>query len=600
MPSPLLLALAVAAAGPAWQADLTRYFPDAATELSQRTALMQRIDAYAARPAAVPATPAALLERLRTYDALYKDIERHDTYVYLRAESDTDDRADAAADTALGDAIDTIADAAGRSLAALGAAGADRFVAREPRLAPWRFFIATRLKAAATAESSEAAQTLLARPALASLGDAYAELRRQARAAAAPASDPAPGRAAFLAQWTPYLANEPGFAAVLAPLVTVQEGQARLQGFANAADAAYARRGLSTAQVHAALAAVRGSPAYTHYAATLASAAARRLKLPADALNSWDLDAPEARRPPATAFPDAVALVLAAVKPMGAEYAGQYERLFDPAAGRVEWCHADKCDDGGFSTGFAGVASGLFYGAFDGRTDAIRAVAHEAGHAVHRQFMNEHQPLAAYNAGPAFLFESFAIFNELLLLDHLQRGATTPAARAWYLQQFMDDTMHNVFGSARETDLEEALHAGVRDGTLRNAADFDALTLARLRAYTPAPLVAPEMKAFWAKNRLYFRDPFYDVNYLFAGLLALEYLHRFERDPAGFAPRYLALLKNGFDAEPKALLQRFVGIDLDDADGLAADASALMDARGAALARLLDCADADADACTVR
>ena len=111
--------------------------------------------------------------------------------------------------------------------------------------------------------------------------------------------------------------------------------------------------------------------------------------------------------------------------------------------------------------------------------------------------MNEHQPLAAYNAGPGFLFESFAIFNELLLLDHLQRGAPTPAARAWYLR-------------------------------------------------------------------------------------------RFERDPAGFAPRYVALLKNGFDAEPKALLKRFVDIDLDAADTLADDASALMDERSAALARLYD------------
>ncbi len=588
MAASLLAALAVAASTPAWQADLARLFPDPATELAQRGELMHRIDAYAARPAPVPATPAALLALLRTHDTLYKDIQRHDTYVYLRAEEDTSDRADAAADDALGDAIATIDDAAGRALSALGAPAAERFVAREPKLAPWRWFIATRLKAAAATQSGEQARKLLAEPALTSLGDAYGELRRHARAAAAGASEPAPGRPAFLAQWTPYLDEEAGFAAVFTPLVTVQEGEARLQGFANAADAAYARRGLAAAQVHAALAAVRGSQAWARYAAVVAGVASRALHVPQASLEPWQMDAADGWQPPAIAFPDAVPLVLAATRQMGPEYAAQYERLFDPAAGRVEWCHAEKCDDSGFSVGFAGVTSGLFYGAFDGRTDSIRAVAHEAGHAVHRQFMNENQPLAAYNAGPAFMFESFAIFNELLLLDHLQRSAPTPAARAWYLHRFMDDAMHDVFGSAREADLEEALHAGVRDGSLRSAADLDALTLARLGAYTPAPLLAPEMKVFWAKNRLFFKDPFYDVNYLFAGLLALEYLHRFEHDPQGFAPRYVALLKNGFDAAPKALLQRFLAIDLDDADGLVRDAETLMDERTAQYVRSVD------------
>jgi oligoendopeptidase F len=37
-------------------------------------------------------------------------------------------------------------------------------------------------------------------------------------------------------------------------------------------------------------------------------------------------------------------------------------------------------------------------------------------------------------------------------------------------------------------------------------------------------------------------------------------------DPQNFAPRYVALMKNGFDAPPADLLRRFPGLDLHDPD----------------------------------
>ena len=259
---------------------------------------------------------------------------------------------------------------------------------------------------------------------------------------------------------------------------------------------------------------------------------------------------------------------------MGRIYAQEYERLFDPKAHRVEWCHAPGCDDTGFSVGYAGVTSGLFYGNFTGSTDSMRAVAHEAGHAVHRQFMNESQPRAVYNSGPHFLFESFAIFNELLFLDHLARTAPTTAAKAYYTHRFLERITFQVYGSARETDLEESIYAGVRANTIRGAADLDQLTGEVLSRHASFP--EPDLKVYWATNRLYFTDPFYDVNYLYAGLLALEYLRLYEQDPKSFAPRYVAMLQNGFTASPAELLQARLGIDFSDMTQLVADGQDLI------------------------
>jgi oligoendopeptidase F len=76
------------------------------------------------------------------------------------------------------------------------------------------------------------------------------------------------------------------------------------------------------------------------------------------------------------------------------------------------------------------------------------------------------------------------------------------------------------------------------------------------------------------------------VNYLYAGLLAERYFADFERDPNEFAPRYVALLKNGFDDSPAALERRFLGIDLSDERALVENSAMLIDARTAVLEKL--------------
>ena len=298
-----------------------------------------------------------------------------------------------------------------------------------------------------------------------------------------------------------------------------------MRGFSGAAPAAYFDRDIEPTSVERTLSAVRASNAYAQYLAVAARAPKQRFT------------------PPRYAIADALALVLAAEQPMGAAYAGAYAQLLDPANQRLDICTAPECDDDGFSVGFSGLDSGVYYGAFDGNVRTVRAIAHESGHAVHREFMSRYQPIAAYNRGPAFMFESFAIFNELLFINHLYERATSDAERAYYLNYFLDDATFQVFGSAQETELESAIYHGVDNATIKTAADFEALNAAVFARYDAAAATDPATRLYWARNRLFFTDPLYDVNYLYAGLLALEYFMRFERDPAGFAPRYVALLK---------------------------------------------------------
>ena len=583
----LLAAVATAVASPGYHFDAARYlFAAPGVEQSHRVQLMSDVDRFLAEPALSLNTPAALSQWLASYDSLSKRLNRHDVYVYLRAEANTDDHADETADEQLEAAITSMESKVQGVLEELGAGKLHAYLASDGSLAPRRYFMESMLARAAHRSRCASLCTLLVGPTLDNLTSSYRSLVNRMAVRSGHPSDTA--AAEFAARWNPFVANEDRIASLLIPIIDLHQGEAKAQGFTDEPTAAYFGDHLTSREVDAALKAVRKSAGYKHYIAVLSTVASHRLHVAPTALHAWDLDRIDVYEPGRVALPDALRLILAAETPMGPAYAAQYARLFDPASGRLEWCRAATCDRTGFSVGYAGVISGLFYGSYTGDVDSMRAVAHEAGHAVHREFMAENQPLAMYNDGPKFMFESFAIFNEFLFLDHLYRTAPSPAARAYYLNRFLADATFQVWGSAKETDLEQSLYAAATRGKLHDAADLDALALKVLARYMPEPSLDPRMRVYWARDRLYFTDPAYDANYLFAGLLALEYLRRLDEEPAVFPARYVRLLENGFTDTPQALEKKFLGIDLDDTDGLVRNAAGLIERRVQTLGRLYD------------
>jgi oligoendopeptidase F len=219
---------------------------------------------------------------------------------------------------------------------------------------------------------------------------------------------------------------------------------------------------------------------------------------------------------------------------------------------------------GGFSKGFPGVATVFFTGGFSGYYNDVRVLTHESTHAVHRQLMNNNRVLPAYAEGPHFVFESFAIFNELLLPDHLYRQEADPARRRYFLEQFFEGKGMTLFTVAQEEALEQAIYDGVGRGEVRTADDLDALAKRIGARFSVWSDKHDELKMLWITSGLFYEDPLYDINYVYGSLLALKYYEMYTRDRERFVARYGALMRNGFDAPPEVLLKRFLGIDLRD------------------------------------
>ena len=267
--------------------------------------------------------------------------------------------------------------------------------------------------------------------------------------------------------------------------------------------------------------------------------------------------------PPRYTIDQASEIIRQALAPLGQDYGRELAALLDPANGRMDIVPGEHRKRGGFSKGFTGTDSVFYSAGFAGSYNDLRILTHESTHAVHRQLMNRSGVLPAYAEGPHYLFEAFAIFNEFLLPDYLYNHETDPLRRQFYLERFLEGKGLEMFRVAPEVVVEHAVYEGVRNGTIKGADDLDALTQ---RAYSrnSASDKSDELKTQWMTITLMYEDPFYDINYVFGALLALNFYEMYSRDPERFVPRYLALMKNGFDAPPAVLLQRFLDLDLHD------------------------------------
>lgn len=282
-------------------------------------------------------------------------------------------------------------------------------------------------------------------------------------------------------------------------------------------------------------------------------------------MQAWDISAPQPGfAPPLTPLASAPALYHQAFASLGAEYQQAFDALLDPANGRADLLPGGAPDrySGGFSIGFSGAPSMLFFGRYDGTFKDLSVIAHEGGHAAHRSLMSSHGVSPLYADGPHFLFESFAIFNELVLADYLAAHSEDPRLRRYYREQWMAIKGLDAFYGAQDALLEQRIYEGVADASIRGADDLDMLTLQVDGDFSIFPSTTPELRNRWTTVSLMYEDPLYDVNYVYGGLLALKYYQLYTADPGHFVPRYITFLKNGFDAPPAELLKNFLDIDL--------------------------------------
>ena len=154
-------------------------------------------------------------------------------------------------------------------------------------------------------------------------------------------------------------------------------------------------------------------------------------------------------------------LSLAAAKPLGADYVAAMDLGF-----RNRWMDVyprPAKRSGAYMSGSAYDVHPYVLMNYNDDYESVSTLAHEWGHAMHSYLSNKTQPFV--NAGyPIFTAEIASTTNEVLLLDHMLKIATSDDERLLYLGSALENLRGTFFRQTMFAEFERAVHAKVDKG----------------------------------------------------------------------------------------------------------------------------------------
>jgi oligoendopeptidase F len=513
-----------------YHVDFTRFFASPEAERSQRVKLDSILKELESLRGKTTNSAEDLERALRLNDQAQTEFYRHYAYLYLRNAVNTTDEESLKQSSTLDAEVASRTAFLRHELMTLSERQLARFVARKPSLSSYQFAIDSARRYRPYALSLKEEELLNA---IAPNNDWAAELY---------------DKSITERQKTPLQRDVIAF--TLTRLASARSRLARLHHFPDAASQAYFDSYWTKGDVDNLIKQLaQKSDLFKHY---------QRIR--AEYLKSQN---PKLVKSPRFTIDQASEIIRKALEPLGPDYGRELSSLLDPANGRMDIVPGENRRRGGFSQGFIGTDSIFYSAGFNGSYNDMRILTHESTHAVHRQLMNRNGVLPAYANGPHFLFEAFAIFNEFLLPDYLYRHATEPGLQRFYVESFLEGKGLVMFRVAPEVMVEHAVYEGIENGRIKTADDLDELSQKSFATYWWSEK-KDDFKQRWMNISLMYEDPFYDANYIYGSLLALNFYEMYLRDARHFLPRYIALMKSGFGAPPSVLLKRYLDLDIND------------------------------------
>ena len=200
---------------------------------------------------------------------------------------------------------------------------------------------------------------------------------------------------------------------------------------------------------------------------------------------------------------------------------------------------------------------------YHGRTRDVMTLAHELGHGAHQVLAASQGYLMA--GTPLTLAETASVFGEMLTFRAMLDAETDPKRRRIMLAQKVEDMLNTVVRQIAFYQFELRVHQERRNGELLPARIGEIWMEVQRESLGPAFNFVEEYRMFWAYVPHFIHSPFYVYAYAFGDCLvnALYAVYQEAEDKAGFAAKYLDMLRAGGTLRHKELLAPF-GLDAAD------------------------------------
>lgn len=285
----------------------------------------------------------------------------------------------------------------------------------------------------------------------------------------------------------------------------------------------------------------------------------RRRKMGIDKIHHYDTYVPILNDVPSHySWDQAVAVVLASLKPLGEEYG---QNLANGLRGR--WC--DRYPNQGKQSGAfsCGTYDGDPYILMNYKPEVLNDVftlTHEAGHSMHSYYSARSQPFQYYNY-TIFVAEVASTFNEQLLADHLIRNAESKAQRAAVINHEIDSIRATIVRQTMFAEFEKKTHAMAESGEPLTVASFKEVYGELLRDYFGPKFVIDDQLRLECFRIPHFYRAFYVYKYATGLSASIALSQRVMHGGGDELDQYLQFLRGGCSKDPLDLL-RDAGVDM--------------------------------------
>ena len=284
----------------------------------------------------------------------------------------------------------------------------------------------------------------------------------------------------------------------------------------------------------------------------------KRRALGLDILNRYDISLEMAKSDREYSIPEAQQLVREAIKPLGEEYLAKYDKVINNRY--VDYCqYKGKCS-GGYSFSTMRQDSRILM-SFNYNLDSVSTLAHEAGHNVHHQFVNECNPLQ-YRFPSSIVAEVVSLTNECLLSSYLAENGKTKEEKLAGIANILGVITSNLFDAVREGKLEQDIYKEVLKNGMVTKDFLDKKSKASLKKLYGSAVKCDKYAANSWVTRSHYYMHFYLYSYAICISVATNVAKKILEGDKEMLDNYYKFMKLGSDKWPMEAFE-VLGVDLE-------------------------------------
>lgn len=214
---------------------------------------------------------------------------------------------------------------------------------------------------------------------------------------------------------------------------------------------------------------------------------------------------------------------------------------------------------GAFSSGLYGVHAFVLLNNVD-NLDSVFTTAHELGHAFHTYYSDTYQPYET-SGYPIFLAEVASTANEILLIKHFFKTASTNEEKLFYLDKYLSMFKSTLFRQTMFSEFEGFAHSEIeKKQPLSKEKLRDFYANLNKKYHGKSLTHAEEIEYEWMRIPHFFRS-FYTYQYSTGIVASINLISNILDEKEGAVEKYINFLKAGGSDYPVNILKS-AGVDL--------------------------------------